>query len=109
MIFDDSTSALDLKTEADFYRMLKEENPMLTKVIVAQRVSSIKNADKILILSGGTIVDTGTHEELIKRCEIYRDIYDSQVSEIPADMNRMDGGILEYPMPGVQLEGGGLL
>ena len=109
LILDDATSALDLKTEAEFYRRLGDKKPGITKVIVAQRVSSVKNADKILILDGGTIVDCGNHEELMKRCDIYRDIYDSQVSEIPADMNRMDGGILEYPMPGVQLEGGGLL
>ena len=109
LILDDATSALDLKTEAEFYRRLGDKKPGITKVIVAQRVSSVKNADKILILDGGTIVDCGNHEELMKRCDIYRDIYDSQVSEIPADMNRMDGGILEYPMPGVPLEGGGLL
>ena len=109
LILDDATSALDLKTEAEFYRRLGDKKPGITKVIVAQRVSSVKNADKILILDGGTIVDCGNHEELMKRCDIYRDIYDSQVSEIPADMTRMDGGILEYPMPGVQLEGGGLL
>ena len=84
LILDDATSALDLKTEADFYRGLSAYNPNLTKVIVAQRVSSVKNADKILILDGGTIADCGTHEELIKRCHIYKDIYDSQVSEIPA-------------------------
>ena len=109
LILDDATSALDLKTEAEFYRRLGDKKPGITKVIVAQRVSSVKNADKILILDGGTIVDCGNHEELMKRCDIYRDIYDSQVSEIHADMNRMDGGILEYPMLGVQLEGGGLL
>ena len=100
LILDDATSALDLKTEAEFYRRLGEENPGLTKVIVAQRVSSIKNADKIMILDGGTIADIGTHEELMKRCDIYRDIYDSQVSEIPIFQN------------GVQApaeEGGGLL
>ena len=100
LILDDATSALDLKTEAEFYRRLGEENPGLTKVIVAQRVSSIKNADKIMILDGGTIADIGTHEELMNRCDIYRDIYDSQVSEIPIFQN------------GVQApaeEGGGLL
>ncbi len=85
LILDDATSALDLKTEADFYRGLTDANPNLTKVIVAQRVSSVKNADKILILDGGTIADCGTHEELMKRCDIYKDIYDSQVSEIPME------------------------
>lgn len=83
LILDDATSALDLKTEADFYRGLDEDNPALTKVIVAQRVSSLKNADKIVILEGGEMADCGTHEELLGRCDIYRDIYDSQVSEIP--------------------------
>lgn len=85
LILDDATSALDLKTEADFYHGLNEANPHLTKVIVAQRVSSVRNADKIMILDGGTIADMGTHEELMNRCDIYKDIYDSQVSEIPLE------------------------
>lgn len=91
LILDDATSALDLKTEAEFYRNLNEANPGLTKVIVAQRVSSVKNADRILILDGGTIADCGTHEELIERCGIYRDIYDSQVLEVPFEEG---GGLL---------------
>ena len=94
LILDDATSALDLKTEADFYRGLSAHNPELTKVIVAQRVSSVKNADKILILDGGTIADCGTHEELMKRCHIYKDIYDSQVSEIPT-FAQADQGLLD--------------
>ena len=80
LILDDATSALDLKTEAEFYRRLGEENPGLTKVIVAQRVSSIKNADKIMILDGGTIADIGTHEELMKNCSVYREIAQSQLT-----------------------------
>ncbi|MBE5955672.1 MAG: ABC transporter ATP-binding protein [Lachnospiraceae bacterium] len=97
LILDDATSALDLKTEADFYKGLNKENPGLTKVIVAQRVSSVKNADKILILDGGTIADCGTHEELMKRCHIYKDIYDSQVSEIPTFKKNLR---LSSEMPG---------
>ena len=97
LILDDATSALDLKTEADFYKGLNKENPGLTKVIVAQRVSSVKNADKILILDGGTIADCGTHEELMKRCHIYKDIYDSQVSEIPTFQKNLR---LSSKMPG---------
>lgn len=92
LLLDDGTSALDLKTEADFYRALSEERKGLTKVIVAQRISSIKNADKILILEGGQLVDAGTHEELLARCGIYKDIYDSQMSE-QREAFSLEGGI----------------
>lgn len=92
LLIDDGTSALDLKTEADFYRALSEERKGLTKVIVAQRISSIKNADKILILEGGCLVDAGTHEELLTRCDIYKDIYDSQMSE-QREVFSLEGGI----------------
>lgn len=81
LIFDDSTSALDLKTEAALYKALREEHPDVTKIMIAQRIASIKGADRIAVLDNGTISAIGTHEELLKTSEIYRDIYSSQMKE----------------------------
>ena len=81
LIFDDSTSALDLKTEAKLYEALKKECPDSTKIIITQRIASIKDADRIAVLEGGKIVSCGTHEELLQSSEIYRDIYHSQQRE----------------------------
>ena len=82
MIFDDATSALDLKTEANFYNELAKTSPHSTKIIVAQRIASVRRANRILILENGEIVAEGTHKELLKNCAIYQDIYQSQVGEI---------------------------
>ena len=81
LIFDDATSALDLKTEANLYRALKEMNPESTKVIVAQRIASVREADRIVVLEHGRMEACGTHEELMTSCRTYRDIYDSQMGE----------------------------
>lgn len=81
LIFDDSTSALDLKTEADLYRALKESNPNSTKIMIAQRIASVRCADRIIVLDNGLVSACGTHEELMKNCKTYRDIYDSQMGE----------------------------
>lgn len=81
LIFDDSTSALDLKTEASLYEALRKECPGVTKIIIAQRIASIKGADRIAVLDEGKISALGTHEELMKSSEIYRDIYRSQMKE----------------------------
>lgn len=78
LILDDSTSAVDTKTDALIRKAFKEEIPNTTKIIIAQRVSSIEDADKILILDEGNIVAYGTHEELMKNSEIYQDVYNSQ-------------------------------
>jgi len=81
LIFDDATSALDLKTEAALYQALREECPDATKVIIAQRIASIKGADRIAVLDNGRIAAIGTHGQLMESCEIYRDIYQSQIQE----------------------------
>ncbi len=81
LIFDDATSALDLRTEAALYEALKRDYPGLTKIIVAQRVASIKDADQIAVLDRGRIVGCGTHESLLQNCPVYRDIVSSQLRE----------------------------
>lgn len=81
LIFDDSTSALDLKTEADLYDALKRFCPKSTKIVVAQRIASVCRADRIVVMEHGKIAAVGTHEELRKNCEIYRDICKSQIGE----------------------------
>ena len=81
LIFDDATSALDLKTEANLYAALKQESPRSTKIIVAQRIASVRQADRIMVLEGGRVTASGTHEELLATCKTYRDIYDSQMGE----------------------------
>ena len=78
LILDDSTSAVDTATEAKIRTMLKEELPEMTKIIIAQRISSVRHADQILILDDGKVSDIGTHEELLERNEIYQEIYESQ-------------------------------
>ncbi|MDE5908026.1 MAG: ABC transporter ATP-binding protein/permease [Lachnospiraceae bacterium] len=80
-IFDDSTSALDLKTEADLYQALKKSHPESTKIIIAQRIASVRTADRIVVLENGSISACGTHEELLKSCQTYQDIYHSQIGE----------------------------
>lgn len=78
LILDDSTSAVDTKTDALIRKAFAEEIPDTTKLIIAQRVSSIMGADKIIVLDGGKVNDFGTHEELIERNEIYKEVYHSQ-------------------------------
>lgn len=81
LIFDDSTSALDLKTEASLYQALQEADPESTKIIIAQRIASVRRADRIVVLNNGGIEACGSHEELMKNCKTYKDIYDSQMGE----------------------------
>ena len=79
LIFDDATSALDLKTEAKLYEALKRDYPNTTKIIIAQRIASVKDADRIAVMENGILADCGKHEELLKSSKIYQDIYDSQM------------------------------
>ena len=80
LILDDSTSAVDTSTDAKIRKAFAEEIPGTTKLIIAQRVSSIQNADHIIVLESGEINGFGTHEELLENNEIYRDVYESQTS-----------------------------
>ena len=79
LILDDSTSAVDTKTDAMISKAFREEIPDTTKIIIAQRVSSIEDADQIIVLDKGEISGIGTSEELLKTNEIYREVYESQV------------------------------
>lgn len=80
-VFDDSFSALDFKTDAKLRKMLKKETGDAIVMIVAQRISSIMDADRIVVLNEGSVVGTGTHKELLQECRIYREIALSQLSE----------------------------
>lgn len=79
IIFDDSTSAVDTKTDAQIRAALRKHAPETTKIIIAQRIASVQDADKIIVLDDGRINGVGTHEELIKTNDIYREVYESQV------------------------------
>ncbi|MGI5906533.1 MAG: ABC transporter ATP-binding protein [Candidatus Pararuminococcus gallinarum] len=79
LILDDSTSAVDTKTDAMIRKAFREEIPDTTKIIISQRISSIEDADQIIVLDGGEINGIGTSEELLKSNQIYREVYESQV------------------------------
>ena len=79
LILDDSTSAVDTKTDALIRKAFKEDIPDTTKIIIAQRISSVQDADKIIVLNDGKIDGIGNHEELLKDNSIYREVYESQV------------------------------
>jgi ATP-binding cassette subfamily B protein len=79
LILDDTTSALDLLTEAKVQENLREHYKNVTKIIISQRISSVRNADKILVLENGKVVGQGTHEHLVSHSHIYRKIVESQL------------------------------
>ncbi len=78
LILDDSTSAVDTATDAKIRQAFAQEIPGTTKIIIAQRISSVRHADRIVVLNEGRIDDIGTHEELLKNSTIYRDVYEAQ-------------------------------
>ena len=80
LIFDDSTSAVDTATDAKIRKALREAIPGTTKLIIAQRISSVMDADRIIVINDGKIDGFGTHEELLATNEIYRDVYDTQTN-----------------------------
>ena len=78
LILDDSTSAVDTATEAEIRKSFSTSLKDATKLIIAQRISSVEHADRIIVMDEGEIVGQGTHEELMKSCEAYQEIYYSQ-------------------------------
>ena len=78
LILDDSTSAVDTATDANIRKAFREKIPDTTKLIIAQRITSVMDSDKILVLDGGKVVDFGTHDELMKTSNIYREVFESQ-------------------------------
>lgn len=78
-LIDDSTSAVDTATDAKIRQAFREQLPDTTKLIIAQRISSIQDADLILVMDGGRILEMGNHEELMERSEVYREVYTSQM------------------------------
>ncbi len=90
LILDDSTSAVDTKTDALIRHAFKEEIPDTTKIIIAQRISSVEHADKIVVLDGGRIIACGNHVELMQTSDIYREIYEAQTKSKSSEVN--EGG-----------------
>ena len=97
LIFDDSTSALDLKTEADLYDALRTRYKGVTKIVIAQRIASVKGADRIAVIDNGTIIACAPHGELMETCSIYQDIYKSQLKA----EKELDMDVLGEEKPGV--------
>ena len=85
LILDDSTSAVDTKTDSLIRKAFREEIPDTTKIIIAQRISSVEDCDKIIVMDKGRIDGIGTHEELLKKNKIYKEVYDSQTKGGNAD------------------------
>ena len=91
LILDDSTSAVDTATDAKIRKAFREEIPGTTKIIIAQRISSVQDADRILVLENGQINGLGTHEELLKTNTIYQEVYNSQTQGGSGDFDKQGG------------------
>ncbi len=92
LILDDSTSAVDTRTDAAIRTAIREELPSMTKIIIAQRISSVQDADRILVMENGRIESIGTHEELLTASPIYREVYESQTRAADSDAAAAEGG-----------------
>ena len=92
LILDDSTSAVDTATDASIRRAFREEIPGTTKLIIAQRIASVMDADRIIVMDDGKINDFGTHEELMARNEIYKEIYEQQTGAGSGDFDKQQEG-----------------
>ena len=90
LILDDSTSAVDTATDAKIRKAFREEIPGTTKLIIAQRISSVKDCDRIIVMDEGRVNGFGTHEELLENNEIYREVYESQVGGADADFDKKE-------------------
>ena len=91
LILDDSTSAVDTATDASIRKAISGRIEGLTKVIISQRILSIQDADRIIVMDNGRVAAFDTHENLLKTCEIYRDIYEMQTSGAEADFDDKEG------------------
>lgn len=87
IILDDSTSALDYQTDLAFRKALRKDHPNTTVIMISQRTTSLKDADKIIVLDDGEAVGIGTHEELIQNCQVYNEIYRSQMNQKEDEAN----------------------
>ena len=90
LILDDSTSAVDTATDAKIRKAFREEIPGTTKLIIAQRISSVKDCDRIVVMDDGRINGVGTHEQLLADNMIYREVYESQVGGADADFDKKE-------------------
>ena len=80
IIFDDSTSAVDTKTDSLIRAAMKKYIPETTKIIIAQRITSVMDSDMIIVMDNGKIAAAGTHEELLKSCGIYKEVFEEQIN-----------------------------
>ena len=80
IIFDDSTSAVDTKTDSLIRAAMKKYIPETTKIIIAQRITSVMDSDTIIVMDNGKIAAAGTHEELLKSCVIYKEVFEEQIN-----------------------------
>jgi ATP-binding cassette subfamily B protein len=91
LVLDDSTSACDTQTDARIQRTFREELPDMTKLIIAQRISSVEHCDRILVLDGGAVTGFDTHDQLLKTNALYKEIYDIQMAD-RGDFDKQKGG-----------------